>query len=70
MIDRLRHRGRWKELPIDDMDNIREVEGTDNTQERVNVDRMLDNLDDSQRDLLVEPQQVNHGEAEAVDGPV
>ena len=52
LIDRLHHRGRWKELPIDDMDNILAAEGTDNTQERVDVDRMLDKLDGRQRDLV------------------
>jgi len=52
LIDRLRHRGRWKELPIDDMDNILVAEGTDNTQERVDVDRMLNKLDERQRDLV------------------
>jgi RNA polymerase sigma factor (sigma-70 family) len=52
LIDRLRHRGRWKELPIDDMDNILAAEGTDNTQERLDVDRMLDKLEGRQRDLV------------------
>jgi RNA polymerase sigma factor (sigma-70 family) len=52
LIDRLRHRGRWTELPIDDMDNIVAAEGTDNTPERLDVDRMLDKLDGRQRDLV------------------
>jgi RNA polymerase sigma factor (sigma-70 family) len=52
LIDRLRHRGRWKELPIDDMDNIVAAEGTDNTPERLDVDRMLDKLGGRQRDLV------------------
>ena len=34
------------------MDNILVAEGTDNTQERVDVDRMLDKLDGRQRDLV------------------
>jgi RNA polymerase sigma-70 factor (ECF subfamily) len=34
------------------MDNILAAEWTDNTQERVDVDRMLDKLDGRQRDLV------------------
>jgi RNA polymerase sigma factor (sigma-70 family) len=52
LIDRLRYRGHWKELPIDDMDNILAAEGTDSTQGRLDVDRMLDKLDSRQRDLV------------------
>ena len=34
------------------MDNILAAEGTDNTQERLDVDRMLDKLEGRQRDLV------------------
>jgi RNA polymerase sigma-70 factor (ECF subfamily) len=52
LIDRLRHRGGWKELPIDDVADLLTVEGTEKTLEWRDVDRMLGRLDDRQRDLL------------------